>query len=225
MEIKPFLSTQGVISYLIISKENQTILIDPSFEMTQKIMIFIKEKSLKLEYLLETHTHADFLSSKYLFKTIYPNIKTGSSKYSTTKYKDLQLKHEDQIRLDDINLTVWETPGHTHDSLSFVVNNKSIFTGDTLLIGGTGRTDFQQGDSKNLYQSLEKILTLSETTIIYPGHNYQGQVKTTLGVEKQTNQRLKLVAENQEDEFVKLMNDHSPKKPDLFDASILWNSL
>jgi glyoxylase-like metal-dependent hydrolase (beta-lactamase superfamily II) len=101
----------------------------------------------------------------------------------------------------------------------------AIFTGDTLLIGGTGRTDFQMGNSQILYETLQKILVLPDTTIIYPGHNYQNQTKTTLGVEKLTNPRLKLVLEGKKEEFINLMNDHRPSKPELFEESLRWNAI
>lgn len=89
-----------------------------------------------------------------------------------------------------------------------------------MLVGGTGRTDFQLGESKALYSTLKRILTLPETALIYPSHNYQGQNKSTLGVEKLTNPRLKLVVENKKEEFITLLNNHKPPKPDLFEESL-----
>jgi glyoxylase-like metal-dependent hydrolase (beta-lactamase superfamily II) len=94
-----------------------------------------------------------------------------------------------------------------------------------LLIGGTGRSDFQLGDSHLLYKTLERILTLADTTIVYPGHNYQGQTKTTIAVEKITNPRLRLVLEGEQAEFLKVLNNHQPPKPDLFEESLQWNSI
>jgi len=228
MSITPFLSTQGVISFLITNSQNEAILIDPSFDMAQKIVLEIKQKSLKLKYILDTHTHADFFSSRALFKALYPEAKVGLSQFSPTKDNELKLKDNQVLELEEIQITVWQANGHTNESLVFVLNQDnqtSIFTGDTLFVGGTGRTDFQIGDSHILYQSLEQILTLPDTTIIYPGHNYQGQTKTTLAVEKLTNPRLKLVLENKKDEFVTLMNNHKPTKPDLFEESLTWNAV
>lgn len=226
--ITPFLSTQGVISFLVTNSQNEAILIDPSFELAQKIVLEIKQKNLKLKYILETHTHADFFSSRPLFKTLYPEAKIGLSQFSTTKDNQMKFKDGDILELQNLKLTVWQANGHTNESLVFVLdqyNQTSIFTGDTLFIGGTGRTDFQIGDSKILYESLERILTLLDTTLIYPGHNYEGQTKTTLAVEKLTNLRLKLVLEGKKDEFVTLMNNHKPTKPDIFEESLKWNSV
>jgi len=228
MSTTPFLSTQGVISFLITNNQNEAILIDPSFEMAQKIVSKIKQKNLKLKYILDTHTHADFFSSRALFKALYPEAKVGLSQFSPTKDNKLKLKDNQVLELEEIKITVWQANGHTNESLVFVLeqdSQTSIFTGDTLFVGGTGRTDFQIGDSQILYQSLERILTLSETTIVYPGHNYQGQTKTTLAVEKLTNPRLKLVLEGKNEEFVSLMNNHKPTKPDIFEESLRWNSI
>jgi len=228
MSITPFLSTQGVISFLITNTQNEAILIDPSFDLAQKIVLEIKQKGLKLKYILDTHTHADFFSSRALFKNLYPEARVGLSEFSPTKDNELKLKDNQIFELENLKLTVWQANGHTNESLVFVLNQDnqtSIFTGDTLFIGGTGRTDFQIGDSRILYESLERILTLPETTIIYPGHNYQGQTKTTLAVEKLTNSRLKLVLEDKQQEFVTLMNNHKPAKPDIFEESLKWNAV
>jgi glyoxylase-like metal-dependent hydrolase (beta-lactamase superfamily II) len=228
MPTKPFLSTQGVASFLITNSQSEAILIDPSFELAQKIVLEIKQKGLKLKYILDTHTHADFFSSRALFKALYPEAKIGLSQFSATKDNELKLEDNDILELENLKLTVWQANGHTNESLVFVLdqdNHTSIFTGDTLLISGTGRTDFQIGDSKNLYESLKRILTLPDATIIYPGHNYKGQTNTTLAVEKLTNPRLKLVMENKKDEFVSLMDNHKPTKPDLLEESLKWNTM
>jgi len=228
MSVLPFLSTQGVISFLITNSKNEAILIDPSFEMAQKIVSKIKQDNLQLKFVLDTHTHADFFSSRALFKALYPEAKVGLSEFSPTKDNELKLKDNQIIELENLKLTVWQANGHTNESLVFVLdqdNQKTIFTGDTLFVGGTGRTDFQVGDSGTLYESLERILTLPETTLIYPGHNYQGQTKTTLGVEKLTNTRLKLVTEAKKEEFINLMNSHQPVKPELFEESLKWNAI
>ena len=167
-------------------------------------------------------------TTRGLFKNLYPEARVGLSQFSPTKDNKLKLKDNQVLELEEIKITVWQANGHTNESLVFVLeqdSQTSIFTGDTLFVGGTGRTDFQIGDSQILYQSLERILTLSETTIVYPGHNYQGQTKTTLAVEKLTNPRLKLVLEGKNEEFVSLMNNHKPTKPDIFEESLRWNSI
>jgi sulfur dioxygenase len=228
MSVTPFLSTQGVISYLITDAQNQSIIIDPSFDKAQKIVMQIKQQKLQLKYILDTHTHADYFSSRGLFKKLYPQARVGLSHYSPTKDNELQLKDGEVLELENIKLKVWQANGHTSESLVYILEQDdqiSIFTGDSLLIGGTGRTDFQIGDSKIMYETLEKILTLPDNTIVYPGHNYAGQTKTTLHVEKMTNPRLKLVVEGKKDEFINLLNNHKPPKPDLFEESLMWNSI
>jgi|688.fasta_scaffold21481_2 sulfur dioxygenase len=219
MSTTPFLSNQGVISFLVTNSQNEAVLIDPSFDLAQKIVLEIKQKNLQLKYILDTHTHADFFSSRALFKTLYPEAKVGLSQFSPTKDNELKLKDNQILELENLRLTTWQANGHTNESLVFVLNQDdqvSIFTGDALLIGGTGRTDFQLGESESLYHTLQRVLTLPSQTIVYPGHNYSGQTKTTLAVEKLTNSRLKLVVEGKKHQFMELMNSHKPPKPDLF---------
>lgn len=228
MFIKSLISNQGVISHLIVFPNNKAVVIDPCVDLIQKIVLEIKQNNLSLEYVIETHTHADFFSARQILKKLYPQTLIAGSRYSKTKDYDLKLDDSSLLKFEDFKLTSLETPGHTQDSITVIISNDkstAIFTGDTLLIGGTGRTDFQNGSSLDLYSSLEKILHFPEYSIIYPAHNYQGQTKTTLGVEKQTNTRLKLVLENKIEEFSTLLNGHSPTKPDLFEESLGWNQL
>jgi len=228
MPITPFLSQQGVISFLITNSQNEAVLIDPSFDMAQRIVLEMKEKGLTLKYILDTHTHADFFSARNLFKKLYPEAQIGLSEFSPTKDNELKLKDNQILELDEIKITVWQASGHTNESLIYKLEHlaqTSIFTGDSLLIGGTGRTDFQAGESEALYHTLKRILTLPETTIVYPNHNYQGQTKSTLAVEKITNSRLKLVVEGKKQGFLTLMENHTPPLPDLFEESIAFNSI
>jgi len=234
MTITPFLSSQGVISYLITNPDRQAVLIDSSFDMAQKIVSTLKKHQFELKYILDTHTHADFFSARNLFKSIYPKAKIGMSKFSPTKQKDIALEDNQVLEVaKNFQIKVWQANGHTNESLIYLLETNSgdekrqinIFTGDALLIGGSGRTDFQLGESKKLYETLERILTLDESSIIYPGHNYNGQTRTTLAVEKITNKRLKMVIENKKVEFITTMNAHTPPTPELFEEAINWNSL
>ncbi len=209
MTIIPFLSSRGAISYLAIENQKaiqKAILIDPSFEMAEKITIHLKQNLINLDYILETHTHADFFSSRNLFLQLYPNVRIRKP------FEKLEIP----------NWTILETPGHTDDSVCYFAQGY-LFTGDTLLLGGTGRTDFQGGSSQKLYQSLLKTLELPDSTIIYPNHNYKGITSDALGNQKIINPRLKLVLENKQSEFIELMNNHKPPKPDLFEEAIDYN--
>jgi sulfur dioxygenase len=208
MTIIPFLSSRGAISYLIIRENNRAILIDPNFEMAEKIMIYIKQNSVALTHILETHTHADFFSSRDLFQKLFPQA--------------LVRKPFENVSIE--NLQTIPTPGHTNDSVCYIFEQKYIFTGDTLLIGGTGRTDFQEGSSNQLFESLSTILNLPLSITIYPNHNYNNLTETTLLEQTTTNPRLKLVNENKKQEFIQLMDNHKPPKPDLFEEAILYNS-
>lgn len=196
--------------------------------MAQKIVLYIKQNHLQLKYILDTHTHADFFSARNLFKKLYADAKIGMSQFSPTKEKDLKLQDNQVLELKEIKLTVWQAHGHTNESLMYILDQAgqtAVFTGDSLLIGGSGRTDFQAGDSQALYHTLQRILSLPESTIIYPNHNYQGQTKSTLAVEKITNPRLKLVVEGKKEEFMNIIQNHKPPLPDLFEESIKFNSI
>ncbi len=227
MMIYPFLSKQGVISYIVAGNDLKAVIIDPSYDMAQDMIKFIEQKSLQISHVLETHTHADFFSAKDLYKSLYPDIRIGLSKNSHTLKKNLSLQDQDSLQFFGFQITVLETPGHTNDSLTYYVesdNIKTLFTGDTLLIGGTGRTDFQEGSSSSLYDSLHKLSGFVDSTILHPNHNYKGQVATTLGVEKVTNQRLMYVLNNQKQTFIDIMDNHTPLQPDLFHLAVPYNS-
>jgi glyoxylase-like metal-dependent hydrolase (beta-lactamase superfamily II) len=232
MTIQTFLSNQGVISSLITTFDKKAVLIDPSFDMAQSLVKTIEQNQLELVYILETHTHADFFSSRKLFKALYPKAEIGLSKFSPTTDNQLKLEDNQILSVQEIKIEVWQAFGHTNESLAYLVKNDNqdnsqlhLFSGDSLLIGGTGRTDFQLGDSRSLYFTLERFLRLDDSTIIYPCHNYNGQTRTTLGVEKLTNSRLKMVLEGKKDQFITTMDNHKPSVPELFEESLAWNSI
>jgi len=226
-QIQPFLSGQGVLSYCIHSKTS-AILIDPSYDEAQNIIRYLIQNSLTITDIFETHTHADFFSSKELFLKLFPDIRIHLHKNSPTRYTTDPVGDNQVFQFDDYTLTALFTPGHTSDSVTYLLETsefKALFTGDTLLIGGTGRTDFQAGSSEDLYNSLERLLEYPDQTIIYPNHNYSRQVKTTLGVEKVTNKRLRLVTQGKKADFIKLMNNHTPPTPDFMSFAVPYNSL
>ena len=133
---------------------------------------------------------------------------------------DIKLKDEETIKIDQLQIKALYTPGHTSDSYSFLLNN-CLFSGDTLLINGTGRTDFQNGSSKDAYYSLfHKLLKLPEETILYPGHDYNGKKSSTIGKEKEHNPRLQV--ENV-DQYIEIMSNLNLSKPVMIDHNISRN--
>jgi glyoxylase-like metal-dependent hydrolase (beta-lactamase superfamily II) len=172
-------------------------------------------------YIIETHTHADHISSAKQIKAVTPHSVVVRHPNAPSKTADVYVHDGETLFLGDKKLTILHTPGHTNESVS-IYNGKEVFTGDTLLLGGTGRTDFQVGDSEKLYDSIhEKIAQLPNTTLIRPGHNYERKNVDSLVNQLHTNERIRLCR----DAFILYMNDYHPKKPELFDISIEKNSL
>lgn len=214
MRITPFLATRGAISYIVEQYAEQhanVTLVDPSLEECERILVYLKQHDLALNTIIETHTHADYFSSVGILREIYPSVLTKRGNFD-----DIAIKGVKAIK----------TPGHTQNSYTFHITEAGqdhLFTGDTLLIGGTGRTDFQGGSSIDLYYSLQHIIEYPLDTIIHPGHNYQGITSSTLEEELKNNQRLRLVKNGHFDEFVNLMDNHTPPIPDLFKESLAFN--
>ena len=133
---------------------------------------------------------------------------------------EIKVKDDEIIKIDQIEIKAMYTPGHTSDSYSFLMN-KYLFSGDTLLINGTGRTDFQNGSSKDAYNSIfNRLLKLPENTILYPGHDYNGKESSTIGNEKKFNPRLQV---KNVDEYVELMSNLNLAKPQLIDINVSRN--
>lgn len=169
--------------------------------------------------MLLRHTHADHISSCHELRE-QTGAKIVRSAHAPSKTADIYVNGGDILALGNTHLQVLYTPGHTNESIS-IYTGKEVFTGDTLLIGGTGRTDFQIGNSEDLYDSLHNVIAdLPNDTIVRPGHNYQSKNKSTLADELHTNERFKLC----KDSFIHELDAHHPPKPELFDASILANS-
>ena len=218
---KTFHSTRGCLSYLVYDdRSKQAALIDPSTEITEQIYLdAIKELGLTLSYVIDTHTHADHISSARSLRDS-TQAKIVMHIDAPAQTKDIGAKDGDVLSLGTSSLLIKHTPGHTNDSIT-VYGEHAVYTGDTLLIGGTGRTDFQQGDSEALYDSIwEKIMNMPEDTILYPGHNYQKRGQGSLSEEREKNIRLQWC----KSEFIHEMDRHHPPKPELFDIAIKENS-
>ena len=201
------------------TKTKEALIIDPSVEIDIEDYInYLKDNELLLRFIIGTHTHADHVSSSRELRE-QTNAQILQHERALTTRKDKALTEGDFL-LGETKVTVLYTPGHTDDSISLSIG-ESVFTGDALLIGGTGRTDFQNGSSAALYKSIwEKLMTLGDSTKVYPAHNYKGQINSTIGDERAHNPRLAL----SEDEFIKVMDAHHPPKPDLFEEAIAKNS-
>lgn len=221
MNTKHFHSQRGCLSYIIYDPSTaQAALIDPSSEIgSQTYQDFLRDNGLTLKYVIETHTHADHISIAKEMKEA-----TGASlvrhELAPSKTKDIAVSGGEELSLGDGVLKVLGTPGHTNESVS-LYSGSEVFTGDALLIGGTGRTDFQVGDSQSLYQSLHFVIaSLPGETIVRPGHDYKGRNHALLQNELSSNPRLLLC----EADFISTMDAHHPEKPELFDESIRLNS-
>tara|TARA_B110000438_G_scaffold273972_1_gene293803 strand:- start:387 stop:1073 length:687 start_codon:yes stop_codon:yes gene_type:complete len=207
-------------TYLLSSgKGREALIIDPVLEKTNEYILFLKKLDLKLVKVIDTHIHADHISGmKQLHKqTDCANI---MGEKSPSDVVNIKVKDNEKIKIENIELTSMYTPGHTDCSYSFFMKDK-IFTGDTLLINGTGRTDFQNGNPIDQYHSLfDRILKLPEKTFVYPAHDYKGNKFSTIGKEKKNNPRLKVKSSNQ---YAELMNNLNLDNPKMMDVAVPAN--
>lgn len=198
-------------TYLIAdSATREAVLIDPVIEQVQRDLKILTELDLKLVWVLDTHIHADHVTAADALRRA-TGCKTAGAKSAGLSCVDKHLGEGDVIRVSGIEIKVLELPGHTSDSLGYLVGNR-LFTGDALLIRGCGRTDFQNGDAATLYESIhKKVFTLPDTTLIYPAHDYNGLMVSSVGEEKKYNPRLTLSREKFI-EFMGNLNLAAPKK-------------
>ena len=215
-----FDTKSSTYTYLIASaKGREALIIDPVEENVNEYVNHLKELDLKLVKVIDTHIHADHVTGASKLKN-NTNCSTVMGENSPAETVDIRLKDEETIEIDQLKIKALYTPGHTSDSYSFLMNNY-LFSGDTLLINGTGRTDFQNGSSKDAYNSLfNKLLKLPEETILYPGHDYNGKKFSTIGNEKKFNPRLQV---KNVDEYVELMSNLNLAKPKLIDINVSRN--
>ncbi len=189
-------------TYLVADPASRrAALIDPVLGQLERDLRLVDELGLTLDAVLETHVHADHVTAAGRLRE-----RTGARTVAAATGApciDTHVGHGDVVRVGDLAITVLATPGHTDDSLSFLVGDR-VFTGDALLIRSAGRTDFQNGDPRQLYDSITRVLfALPDETLVYPAHDYRGLTVSTIGEEKRCNPR---VAAKSLDEFVTLMN-------------------
>ena len=215
-----FDSISSTYTYLISSgKGREALIIDPVLEKTNQYIKLLNELDLKLVKVIDTHIHADHISglNELRKKT---NCLTIMGEKSQSEVISLKVKDNEKIKIESIELTSMYTPGHTDCSYSFLMNDR-VFTGDTLLINGTGRTDFQSGNAIDQYNSLfDRILKLPESIFVYPAHDYKGQKFSTIGEQKKTNPRLQV---NSVEEYVNIMDNLKLDRPKMMDIAIPSN--
>ena len=207
-------------TYLIASsKGREALIIDPVIENINEYISVLKELDLKLVKVIDTHIHADHVTGASKLKDI-TNCSTIMGAHTPADSVEIKVKDDEYINLDNLKIRAMYTPGHTSDSFSFLMNNY-LFSGDTLLINGTGRTDFQNGNAKDAYNSIfNKLLKLPEETLLYPAHDYKGEKVSTIGKEKKQNPRLQVESV---DEYIEIMNNLDLKKPAELESNVSRN--
>jgi glyoxylase-like metal-dependent hydrolase (beta-lactamase superfamily II) len=207
-------------TYLIASsKGREALIIDPVLENVDEYIKLLKQLDLKLVKVIDTHIHADHVTGASKLKDI-TKCSTIMGDHTPAEAVEIKVKDDEYINLDHLKIRAMYTPGHTSDSYSFLMDNY-LFSGDTLLINGTGRTDFQNGNPKDAYNSIfNKLLKLPEETFLYPAHDYKGEKVSTIGKEKKQNPRLQV---NSVNEYVEIMNNLNLKKPTEIDNNVTKN--
>jgi len=215
-----FDKNSSTYTYLIASaKGREALIIDPVLENIEQYIKLLNELDLKLVKVIDTHIHADHITAASKLKDA-TNCTTIMGEHTPSDTVEIKVKDDDIIYIDKLEIKVIYTPGHTKDSYSFLMDD-CLFSGDTLLINGTGRTDFQGGNSKDSYNSIfNRLLKLPEETLLYPGHDYNNQKVSTIGKEKKFNPRLQV---NSVNEYIDIMNNLNLSKPKLMDINVASN--
>ena len=221
MIFKQLFDTKSSTYTYIISSGNgrEALIIDPVLENVNEYINILKKLDLQLVKVIDTHIHADHITGASKLKDI-TKCSTIMGAHTPAETVEIKVKDEEYIDLDNLKIRAMYTPGHTYDSYSFLMNNY-LFSGDTLLINGTGRTDFQNGNAKDAYNSIfNKLLKLPEETFLYPAHDYKGEKVSTIGKEKKQNPRLQVESVN---EYIEIMNNLDLKKPTELESNVSRN--
>jgi sulfur dioxygenase len=215
-----FDQTSSTYSYLLASRRGgEALIIDPVLERVDRYLQLIKELDLKLVKAVDTHIHADHITGLGALRDRTHCI-TVMGEQARVDVVSMRVSEGDKLTIEGVALDVLYTPGHTDDSYSFLMGDR-VFTGDTLLIRGTGRTDFQNGSAQAQYGSLfGKLLKLPEDTLVYPAHDYKGDTVSTIGEEKRCNPRLQVQSV---DEYVALMSKLNLPNPKMMDVAVPAN--
>ena len=207
-------------TYLIASaKGREAAIIDPVLENVNDYIQLLRDLDLKLVKVIDTHIHADHVTGASKLKQV-TNCATLMGEHTPADAVEIKVKDNELINIDGLNIRSIYTPGHTAESYSFLLDNY-LFSGDALLINGTGRTDFQNGNSKDSYHSIfDKLLKLPEETLLYPGHDYNGEKVSTIENEKKFNPRLQV---KNVDEYIEIMSNLNLSKPEMMDNNVSKN--
>ena len=207
-------------TYILSSgKGREALIIDPVLDNTEQYLSLLDKLELRLVKVIDTHIHADHITglNELSQRTKCTKIMGDNSK---SEVIDLRVKENENVEIDNINLKVMYTPGHTDCSYSFLMKDR-IFTGDTLLINGTGRTDFQNGDPYQSYDSIfNKILKLPDNTLVFPAHDYNGKKSSTIQNERENNPRLQVSSAS---EYADIMNNLNLTNPEMMDIAVPAN--
>ena len=215
-----FDSTSCTYSYLLASRRGgEALIIDPVLERVDRYLQLVKELDLRLVKAVDTHLHADHITGLGALRDRTHCI-TVMGERSGVDVVSMRVGEGDKLQIEGLSLDVLYTPGHTDDSYSFLLRDR-VFTGDTLLIRGTGRTDFQNGDPRAQYESIfNRLLRLPEETLVFPAHDYKGDTVSTIGEERAHNPRLQV---GSVDEYAALMNGLSLPNPKMMDVAVPAN--
>ena len=207
-------------TYIIVSGEGrEALIIDPVIEHSDEYSTILKNLDLKLVKVIDTHIHADHISALNELNKRTNCIRVMGEK-SKSEVIDLRIKDGEKINVEEVELQAIYTPGHTDCSYSFLMNDR-VFTGDTLLINGSGRTDFQNGNAYDAYDSIfNKLLKLPEKTFVFPAHDYNGKKFSTIANEKNNNPRLQV---SSKEEYADIMNNLNLANPKMMDVAVPAN--
>ncbi|MDA9643445.1 MBL fold metallo-hydrolase [Candidatus Pelagibacter sp.] len=221
MILKQLFDTKtSTYTYIISSsKGREALIIDPVLENVEQYIGLLHGLDLQLVKVIDTHIHADHITGASKLKD-QTNCITIMGDQTPADAVEIKVKDGEIIKLDHLEIKALHTPGHTSDSFSFLMND-CLFSGDTLLINGTGRTDFQNGSAKDAYNSIfNRLLKLPEETLLYPAHDYNGKKVSTIGNEKKFNPRLQVSSEN---EYIEIMNNLNLPEPKMMDINVARN--
>src|SRR5947209_6788990 len=215
-----FDNVSSTFSYVLASRRGgEALIIDPVLEKVERYLKLMEELDLKLVKAVDTHLHADHITGLGALRD-RTHCVTVMGEQSKVDVVSMRIAEGDTLTIEGVSLDVLYTPGHTDDSYSLLLGDR-VFTGDTLLIRGTGRTDFQNGDARAQYDSIfNKLLRLPDETMVFPAHDYKGETVSTIGEEKAFNPRLQVKSA---DEYAEVMNNLKLPNPKMMDVAVPAN--